>query len=148
MHSSSRQKPTLIDLRSNEGLDEGVGRLRVKAESVPKALEFRRLFEEGLFQAVPTRMEVLLDGVEGDVEYRALFRRQILLHLLRDILRDINRVVIIKRNKDASLDVVCRRYHDTAESVLNVRLSGHVILKQLGHVLYLRVRREILRVIR
>lgn len=78
----------MVDLRGNEGLDESVRRLRVKAESVPKALQFRRLFEEGLFQAVPTRMEVLLDGVEGDVEYRALLRRQILLHLFRDILRD------------------------------------------------------------
>lgn len=38
--------------------------------------------------------------------------------------------------------------HDAAQGALDVLLAGHVVLEQAAHVLDLRVRREVLRIVR
>lgn len=76
----------MIDLRSDEGFDEGVGCLRVQTQGVTEALQFRRFLQECLLQAVTTGVEVLFNRVQSNVENRALLWRKILLHFLGDIL--------------------------------------------------------------
>lgn len=53
---------TLRGLGAYIFLDQGICGLRVKAQGVFQGLEIGTLFQEGFLQAVPTRMEILLNG--------------------------------------------------------------------------------------
>lgn len=68
-------KITLILLAGNEGPDQRVSRLRVQTEGVSQRLELWTLFQESLLESVAAGVEVLLDGVQSRVQYRALLRR-------------------------------------------------------------------------
>lgn len=90
-------------------------------------------------------MEVLLYRVEGNVQDGALLRRQILFHFLRYVLR--YRVDYVNRVSALYFLSMHETHHYTTERVLDVGLSGHVILEESRHVLDLRVRSEILGVV-
>lgn len=51
---------TLGVLRGDEGLDERVGGLRVERQSVAEGGQLSALLQEGLLQAVSTRVKILL----------------------------------------------------------------------------------------
>lgn len=82
-----KDRLTLIDLRRDKSLDKSISCLRVQAQGISQALQFRGFLQERFLQTVSACMEVLFDGIQSDFEDRTLFRRKILLYFLRYILR-------------------------------------------------------------
>ena len=67
---------TLISLRGDKVLDEGVRRLRVERECVLQRLEVLRLVDVAHLESDAARVEVLLDGLQGRLQHGALLRAQ------------------------------------------------------------------------
>ena len=67
---------TLISLRGDKVLDEGVRRLRVERESVLQRLEVLRLVDVAHLESDAAGVEVLLDGLQGRLQYGALLWAQ------------------------------------------------------------------------
>lgn len=77
---------TLAGLSGDEGLDECVGGLGVQGQCIVEGLELRRLVKEVLFESTAIGMEVLLDGVQGSLQYCTLLGGEVPLKVLGDIL--------------------------------------------------------------
>lgn len=77
----------MIGLCGDKGLDERVRGLRVQGQRIVQRFQLGGLVEEVLLKAISSGVEVLLDGVEGGLQHRALLRRQVALEVLGDVLR-------------------------------------------------------------
>ena len=67
---------TLISLRGDKVLDEGVRGLRVERECVLQRLEVLRLVDVAHLESDAAGVEVLLDGLQGRLQHGALLRAQ------------------------------------------------------------------------
>lgn len=150
VYAGNQYQCTFMNLTSNERFNERISRLRVQTERVAEALQLGRLLQERVLQAVASRVEVLLDRVQGHVQNCALVRRQVLLHLKATQEGQTIQLLAISPKTHSSIHsaYLLGYVHDAAERILHILFTRHVILEESRHVFDFGICGQILGIVR